>query len=81
MWKRPEKDKWHPPGQLVYTQERQEHTLGDYLENKYPEQVKKKLTFNEWWETQLQQYPNQQIDKNTIKQSARIIWNAAQENK
>lgn len=28
-----------------------EKTLGDYLVKKYPEEMEKKLTFEEWWNT------------------------------
>jgi hypothetical protein len=58
------KDTKNPPGQL---------TLGNYLEEKYPELKKKKLTFDEWW--------HQNNDENTHYEWARHIWKAAQENK
>jgi len=34
------------PGQII-----NDITLGDYLERKYPEETKKKLTFDEWWDS------------------------------
>lgn len=33
----------HAPGQIK--------TIGQYVEGKYPEAMKKKLTFGEWWVT------------------------------
>lgn len=48
-------------------------TLGDYLENKYPEEMKKKMTFDEWWN----------INQPTTNQYDCFMecWDAAQENK
>lgn len=50
-----------------------EVTLGDYLEKKYPEEMKKKLTFDEWW--------HQNNDDSLCYNCAKHTWQAAQENK
>ena len=50
------------------------HSLGEYLEKKYPEEMKKKLSFEEWYE---KTGWGQGYDY----YAAKDIWTSAQENK
>ena len=63
------------PGQVV-----NDITLGDYLERKYPEETKKKLTFEEWWNEVVYTGRPRRLEFNASEEAARLIWKAAQEN-
>ena len=52
------------------------HSLGEYLEKKYPEEMKKKLSFEEWLRKSSFVIPDE-----TIYEWLQDCWKAAQENK
>lgn len=54
-------------------------TLGDYLRKYYPEEMKKKLTFEEWWESKLIE-DNMPFDVQHSLDVIKEAWKVAQEN-
>jgi hypothetical protein len=79
----------HPPGQITAQEYKPTHggrpeftadnghTLGDYLHGKYPQVMKKKLTFEEWWK-EIEKEINPLTDPQSLAYTA---WQAAEENK
>lgn len=63
-------------------QVKNEITLGNYLENKYPEEMKKKMTFEEWYKKRYNDIEWMSKDLAIAHYtSMKKCWEAAQENK
>jgi hypothetical protein len=83
----------HPPGQITATEykpthgDRPEftadngHTLGDYLHGKYPQVMKKKLTFEEWFLEWTGKTVKEAHKRDWPVLIYKKIWDAGQENK